>query len=156
MSNIMKPDLVAFLAGTYALYNRTEIRDGKPVNSVAWGSGSIGIMTYTQSGYMSTTVASADSGLLPPDLNLTYPSQEGQSDADWAKAGKHTLSYAGPWSVQEAVPGVPATEESGQILHGPLTVAHIPALIAIFGGNGWISRGYHGISKSALGRDAFG
>lgn len=78
---------------------------------------------------MSTTVASADSGLLPPDLNLTYPSQEGQSDADWAKAGKHTLSYAGPWSVQEAVPGVPATEESGQILHGPLTVAHIPALI---------------------------
>jgi hypothetical protein len=86
-------------------------------------------MTYTQSGYMSTTVASADPGLLPPDLNLTYPSQEGQSDADWAKAGKHTLSYAGPWSVQEAVPGVPATEESGQILHGPLTVAHIPALI---------------------------
>lgn len=80
---------------------------------------------------MSATCASTDPDLLPLDLNVTYPIQEGQSDEDWARAGRHTLSYAGPWSFGEAVPGVPATEVEGQIIHGPLTAANIPSWIGV-------------------------
>lgn len=80
---------------------------------------------------MSATCASTDTDLLPRDLNVTYPIREGQSDEDWALAGKHTLSYAGPWSFGEAVPGVPATNRSGQIIHGPLIAANIPSWIGV-------------------------
>ena len=89
----------------------------------------MGLLIYTESGYMSATCTSTDTDLLPPDLNITYPMLEGQSDEDWARAGRHTLSYAGPWSLGEVLPGVPATKQSGQIIHGPLTAANIPSWI---------------------------
>lgn len=80
-------------------------------------------MIYGPTGYMSTTVVSSDASLLPPDLNVTYPFQEGQSDADWAKTGKHTLAYSGPYVIQEE------NEGSGTVVHGPLTVAHVPGMV---------------------------
>lgn len=80
-------------------------------------------MIYGPTGYMSTTVVSSDESLLPPDLNVTYPFQDGQSDGDWAKTGKHTLSYSGPYVIQEENGG------SGKVVHGPLTVAHVPRMI---------------------------
>ena len=40
--------------------------------------------------------------------------------------GKHTIGYAGPFSISDAIP---ATTTSGQIFHGPLTVANVPAWV---------------------------
>ena len=61
---------------------RARTKNGTPVPEVAWGTGSIGIMIYSPDGYMSTTVASSDAALLPDNLNVTYPFQDGQTDAD--------------------------------------------------------------------------
>lgn len=137
----MKSDIFSVLAGTYSLLNRTtsvppsslasrpstdspdRTENGIPVPEVAWGSGSNGIMIYGPTGYMSTTVVSTDPSLLPPDLDVTYPFQEGQSDADWAKTGKHTLSYSGPYAIENR------KASSGKVIHGPLTVAHVPGMM---------------------------
>ncbi|SPO07067.1 uncharacterized protein DNG_09761 [Cephalotrichum gorgonifer] len=110
-------------------YQNCPTIDGVLQPSPNYGSGVAGILIYTESGYMSTSSASTDLDLLPRDLNVTYPLKEGQSDADWARAGKHTLSYTGPFSFGEAIPGVPSTKKSGQIIHGPLTAAIIPSWI---------------------------
>ena len=83
-------------------------------------------MIYGPAGYMSTTGASTDPTLLPDDLSVTYPFQEGQTDADWARTGKHTLSYAGPYVVTTTEQD--GEKETGQVVHGPLTVAHVPAM----------------------------
>ena len=80
-------------------------------------------------GYMSTTVASSDTSLLPDNLNVTYPFQDGQTDADWAKAGRHVLSYSGPYAVRGN--GDDAGREgagSGTVVHGPLAVANVPPM----------------------------
>ena len=37
---------------------------------------------------------------------------------------RHTLAYAGPWKVS---PDIPASETSGQLIHGPLWVANVPS-----------------------------
>lgn len=84
-------------------------------------------MIYGPAGYMSTTGASTDGSLLPDDLDVTYPFKEGQTDADWARTGKHTLSYAGPYVVSKSTRVAPG-RETGLVTHGPLTVAHVPAM----------------------------
>lgn len=76
---------------------------------------------------MSTTVASTDESLLPSELNVTYPATEGQLDADWARTGKHTLSYAGPWRISKSQLHEDG-KERGTVSHGPLRVAHIPGM----------------------------
>lgn len=76
---------------------------------------------------MSTTIASSDPALLPPALNVTYPAREGQTDADWARTGKHTLSYAGPYLATKSQ-RVSDMNEAGTVRHGPLRVAHVPAM----------------------------
>lgn len=76
---------------------------------------------------MSTTVASSDPALLPPALNVTYPAKEGQTDADWARTGKHTLSYAGPYFVSKSKLHDDGRER-GTVSHGPLRVAHVPGM----------------------------
>lgn len=84
-------------------------------------------MIYGPAGYMSTTVASTDDRLLPNDLDVTYPFKEGQTDADWARTGKHTLSYSGPYIVTKST-RIGKEKETGLVVHGPLTVAHVPAM----------------------------
>ena len=84
-------------------------------------------MIYSTAGWMSTNVASSDPLLLPPNLNVTYPAKEGQLDADWARTGKHTLSYSGPYTVTESHL-LPNGKEGGRVSHGPLRVAHIPGM----------------------------
>lgn len=91
-----------------------------------WGTGAIGLITYTADGYMAATLATSDPDLLPK--NVTSPPQTGQTDQDWALVGRHTLSYAGHWSINETFP---SDKNSGQILHGPLTVANIPSWIGV-------------------------
>lgn len=91
-----------------------------------WGTGAIGLITYTPEGFMAATLATNDPDLLPK--NVTSPPQAGQTDEDWALVGRHTLSYAGHWSINETFP---SDKNSGQILHGPLTVANIPTWIGM-------------------------
>jgi hypothetical protein len=65
-----------------------------------------------------TSLRSSDAALLP--LNLTYPPRDDQLDSDWAKIGKTTLSYWGPYTA------VPTTELTGSVVHGPLVGSHVP------------------------------
>lgn len=53
--------------------------------------------------------------------NISYPSSPTDSDADWAKIGKHIVSYAGPFSVTPWADG-----KSGNLTHGPLKFAQMP------------------------------
>ena len=86
-------------------------------------------MIYSPDGYMSTTVASSDTTLLPDDLNVTYPFKDGQTDADWAKTGRHVLSYSGPYVVQDNGDDTGGEgAESGTVVHGPLAVANVPPM----------------------------
>lgn len=79
---------------------------------------------YSADGYMSATITSTDTEDRPS--NLTFPFVEGQSDADWAKVGRHSIGYAGAISIN---PEVPSNNITGGIFHGPLTVANVPSMV---------------------------
>jgi hypothetical protein len=94
-----------------------------PIPDAAYGAAPVGILTYSKSGFMSATVTATEPAFRP---NLTFPYQDSDSDADWALVGKHSLGYAGPFSVNEALP---ANKTSGQLFHGPLIVANVPTWV---------------------------
>ncbi|KAM0276709.1 hypothetical protein ACHAQH_006477 [Verticillium albo-atrum] len=114
-------NIFAVLAGTYSLLNTSSTLNGVAIPDQAYGENPIGIITYSRSGYMSATIAATEPELRPQ--NLTFPFTADQSDADWALVGKHGVAYAGPYEISDAIP---ATATSGQIFHGPLTVANVP------------------------------
>ncbi|WYZ44961.1 hypothetical protein EsH8_VIII_000277 [Colletotrichum jinshuiense] len=121
----MQPsEIFAILAGTYTLLNTSATRDGVPIDDPTYGSAPVGILTYSKTGYMSATITSTDVEDRP--ANLTFPFEEGQSDADWALVGKHSIGYAGPFRISDEIP---ATATFGQVFHGPLTVANVPSMV---------------------------
>lgn len=75
---------------------------------------------------MSATITATEPEYRPS--NLTFPFLESQSDADWALVGKHSIGYAGPWSVNTALP---ATKTNGQVFHGPLLLANVPSMVNV-------------------------
>lgn len=81
-------------------------------------------MTYSESGYMSATITATEPEFRPE--GLTFPFLDSQSDADWALVGKHGIAYAGPVTISDTIP---ATQTQGQIFHGPLIVANVPAWV---------------------------
>lgn len=92
-----------------------------PIPDAAYGEAPTGIITYSRSGYMSATISATEPELRPQ--NLTFPFTPDQSESDWALVGKHSIGYAGPFSISDAIP---ATPERGQIFHGPLVAANVP------------------------------
>ncbi|CAI6333183.1 unnamed protein product [Periconia digitata] len=117
-------DIFAALAGTYTLLNTSSTLNGTAVPDLAYGEAPIGLITYTAAGYMSATLAATEPDLRP--ANLTFPFQASDPDSLWALVGKHSLAYAGPFRVSDAIP---ANETHGQIFHGPLVVANVPAWV---------------------------
>jgi hypothetical protein len=85
------------------------------------GSNPIGILTYHETAYMSATIMASEPDYRPDDL--TYPPQSNQTDAEWAEVGRHILCYAGPVSASVYTP------TTGQLTHGPLTVADAPSMV---------------------------
>lgn len=55
-----------------------------------------------------------------------YPSRLEPFTNSWVLPSSSLLCYAGPLSVSDAIP---ANETSGQVIHGPLDVATIPAWV---------------------------
>ncbi|KAK1977802.1 Lipocalin-like domain-containing protein [Colletotrichum cereale] len=122
----MQPsEIIAILAGTYTLLNTSATRDGVPVDDLTYGSAPVGILTYSKTGFMSATLTSTNPDHRP--ASLTFPFEESQSDAEWALVGKHSIGYAGPFSISG---DVLASATNGQVFHGPLTVANIPSMVA--------------------------
>ncbi|OHF02911.1 hypothetical protein CORC01_01669 [Colletotrichum orchidophilum] len=120
----MQPtEILAILAGTYQLLNTSATRDGVTVPDRTYGSNPVGILSYSKSGFMSATITSTNPEDRP--ANLTFPFEDSQSDADWALVGKHSIGYAGPLRISDAIP---ANATFGQVLHGPLTVANVPSM----------------------------
>lgn len=137
---MVKPDkIIRALAGSYSMVNTTRypsrslhltcsnsnifswrngIEDPNPM-----GLGAGGIITYTTWGYMSANMAAKDPAMRP--TSISWAPKPNDSDADWALVGKHALSYAGPFRLNESVP---ATETEGQLLHGPIVVASVPLM----------------------------
>lgn len=72
---------------------------------------------------MSATITATEPAFRP---NLTFPYQPNDTDADWAAVGRHSIGYAGPLRLSDAIP---ASESSGQVFHGPLTVANVPTWV---------------------------
>lgn len=98
--------------------------NGVEVADAVYGSAPEGTIIYTANGFMSATITSTDPEDRP--ANLTFPYQDGQSDADWAAVGRHSIGYSGPFSVN---PAVPSNNVTGGVLHGPLTVANVPSMV---------------------------
>ncbi|KAF6810097.1 hypothetical protein CMUS01_03990 [Colletotrichum musicola] len=117
-------DILAVLAGTYTLLNTSATNNGVPVPDKTYGENPVGILTYSKSGYVSATLTSTNPEDRP--ANLTFPYEDGQSDADWAKVGRHSIGYAGRLQISDAFP---ATLTAGQVIHGPLTVANVPSMV---------------------------
>ncbi|KAK3998189.1 hypothetical protein QBC44DRAFT_805 [Cladorrhinum sp. PSN332] len=115
----MKKSNFKAIAGTYALHNYTIIRDGVPGLVRWWGTGIDGVISYSPTGWVTTTMRSNDPTLLPQ--NLAYPPQEGQLDSDWAMIGRSSLAYAGPYTVNVT------SKTTGSIAHGPLIAGSIPS-----------------------------
>lgn len=95
--------------------------NGVPIPDEAYGKAPVGILSYSKSGYMSATISATEPWLRPQEL--TFPFTANQSDADWALVGKHSIGYAGPLTISDAIP---ATPTSGQLFHGPLVAANVP------------------------------
>lgn len=117
-------EVVAYLAGVWSLLNITTIHTNgtiRPPNSSGGGTGAnpVGLIQYTTSGWMAANIMSSTPSHRP--TNITYPGLPTDSDADWAKVGKHIVSYAGPFSVTPWADG-----KNGNLTHGPLYFAQMP------------------------------
>ncbi|KAJ4387288.1 hypothetical protein N0V93_007877 [Gnomoniopsis smithogilvyi] len=122
---MVSPDpIFAAIAGVYALVNTTAFVNGTEVADRVYGSAPVGQLIYTADGFVSATITSTDPQDRP--ANLTFPFQDGQSDADWAAVGRHSIGYSGPFSIN---PDVPSNTTMGGVLHGPLTVANVPSMV---------------------------
>ncbi|KAH6695825.1 Lipocalin-like domain-containing protein [Plectosphaerella plurivora] len=117
-------EIMAALAGTYSLLNTSSTLNGVEVPDRSYGEAAVGIITYSKSGYMSATITATEAELRP--LGLTFPFLDNQTDADWALVGKHSIGYAGPYTIN---PNFPATTTEGGVFHGPLTVANVPSMV---------------------------
>jgi hypothetical protein len=98
--------------------------NGIPIPDLAYGSAPTGILIYTSTGWMSATITATEPSLRPS--NLTFPFLPNDTDADWALVGKHSIGYAGPLRLSDAIP---ASETNGQVFHGPLSVANVPSWV---------------------------
>ncbi|CAE7219250.1 hypothetical protein CFE70_010257 [Pyrenophora teres f. teres 0-1] len=115
--------ILAALAGTYSLLNTSSTLNNVPVRESTYGEHPVGLLIYTAAGFMSATITATEAAFRP---NVSFPFKENETDAEWAKTGKHSIGYAGPLSVNTALP---ANETSGQVFHGPLTVANVPSMV---------------------------
>lgn len=97
--------------------------NGNPIPDEAYGAAPVGLLIYTASGWMSATITATEPEFRP---NLTFPYQPNDTDADWAAVGRHSIGYAGPLRLSDAIP---ANETNGQVFHGPLTVANVPTWV---------------------------
>jgi hypothetical protein len=133
-------EILKALAGTYRLVNTTRCvysqyptstilnviisaLNGKPIPDEAYGKAPVGLLIYTAEGWMSATITATEPEFRP---NLTFPYQPNDTDADWAAVGRHSIGYAGPLRLSNAIP---ANETNGQVFHGPLVVANVPTWV---------------------------
>ncbi|KAF2820290.1 hypothetical protein CC86DRAFT_119209 [Ophiobolus disseminans] len=116
-------EILKALAGTYSLVNTTSALNGKPIPDEAYGKAPVGLLIYTADGWMSATITATEPEFRP---NLTFPYQPNDTDADWSAVGRHSIGYAGPLRLSNAIP---ANETNGQVFHGPLTVANVPTWV---------------------------
>jgi hypothetical protein len=133
-------EILKALAGTYSLVNTTRYPtflsttpcstsdihsalNGNPIPDEAYGAAPVGLLIYTATGWMSATITATEPEFRP---NLTFPYQPNDTDADWAAVGRHSIGYAGPLRLSDAIP---ANETNGQVFHGPLTVANVPTWV---------------------------
>jgi lipocalin-like protein len=98
--------------------------NGQAIPDRAYGEAPVGILTYSKSGYMSATISATEAELRP--LTLSFPFTDDQPESDWALVGKHSIGYAGPFSIN---PNFPATTTQGGVFHGPLVAANVPAWV---------------------------
>ncbi|KAF2441568.1 hypothetical protein P171DRAFT_340237, partial [Karstenula rhodostoma CBS 690.94] len=120
---VKSQDIINALAGTYTLVNTSSTLNNVPVPDATYGEAPVGILTYSKSGYVSATISATEPAFRP---NVAFPYQDSDLDSDWALVGKHTIGYAGPFRVNEALP---ANKTHGQVFHGPLVVANVPTLM---------------------------
>ncbi|KAK4168230.1 Lipocalin-like domain-containing protein [Cladorrhinum sp. PSN259] len=118
----MKKNAFSIIVGSYALQNYTSIRDGVPGLVDHWGTGITGVITYTTSGWVSTVMGTSDP-TLQPAKNLTYPPNAAQPDSEWAKIGRGSYSYSGPFTIKAT------SKTTGSIGHGPLVASSFPTSI---------------------------
>ncbi|KAF2738854.1 hypothetical protein EJ04DRAFT_560503 [Polyplosphaeria fusca] len=114
-------DILTLIYGTWLLVeqNGTSNKLGRGTSRYP-----IGLLTYTPTNYMSANIMASEPEFRPSWLQ--YPNELSDSDTDWAQVGKHTLSYAGPFSLVAMSPG---SNTSGQLIHGPLTMANVPSWV---------------------------
>ncbi|KAK4149776.1 Lipocalin-like domain-containing protein [Chaetomidium leptoderma] len=128
----MKTDhIIAALAGTYSLINSTPWRNGTESPS-PWGRNPVGLLTYTRYGYMSANMAATEENVRP--LNIRWPPKDTDADEDWVLVGRHAMSYAGVFSINQSVP---ATKFGGQLVHGPMIAASVPAMVGSTSGRNY-------------------
>ncbi|KAH6909076.1 Lipocalin-like domain-containing protein [Coprinopsis sp. MPI-PUGE-AT-0042] len=116
-------EILKALAGTYRLVNTTSALNGNPIPDEAYGKAPVGLLMYSAEGWMSATITATEPEFRP---NLTFPYQPNDTDADWAAVGRHSIGYAGPLRLSDAIP---ANKTNGQVFHGPLVVANVPTWV---------------------------
>ena len=102
----------------------TSWRNGTLVSNNAWDAAPVGLLTYTRYGYMSANMAATEEAVRPKTVR--WPPQDTDPVEDWALVRSHAMSYAGHFSINQSVQ---ATEYKGQLLHGPLVAASVPAMV---------------------------
>ncbi|KAK0625595.1 hypothetical protein DIS24_g11086 [Lasiodiplodia hormozganensis] len=122
---------LSLLVGTWSLLNISSTQNGVPNLDPGLGPHPTGLVHYHPDGYMAAVLASTTPQDRPK--NLTWQDRAPRADADWARVGKHSIAYTGPYRLNASVPVV-ATERGveGQVVHGPLDVATLPSFMGTF------------------------
>ncbi|KAF2656172.1 hypothetical protein K491DRAFT_692195 [Lophiostoma macrostomum CBS 122681] len=119
-------DVIKAIAGAWVLINNTILdANGTYRDPSTFGTGAnpAGLLMYTPGGYMSASIEATEPAWRP--TNISWPTRDNDSvlDSDWASVGRHTLSYAGNYSVRAW------NATHGNITHGPLLYAYLPNMV---------------------------
>ena len=88
------------------------------ISHIPTGENPAGIVHYTTTGYTSINIMSTKPEDRP--LGIDYPYNENDSLLDWAKVGRHIMTYCGPVSVNEW------NSTHGTLTVGPMLNSHLP------------------------------
>lgn len=115
----------------------TRLSDNTQIPS-SWGEAPAGLLTYTKYGYMSAVMSATVPAWRPTDIR--WPPKDTDPASSWELVGRHSLSYAGTFSLNASVAN---TKTQGQLLHGPIVTASVPVMV-----NETQARHYHVVERN--------
>lgn len=117
---------LSLFTGAFELLNITRLENGTPVPHTFGGQHPNGMISYSTNGYVSALIHATEPEWRPTDLTMLDQGGRSDSAAQWALISQHSAAYSGSFSFDASRL---LSDTSGEVIHGPLTAASLPANI---------------------------